>query len=59
MQENYIVVSNIRREKLVIEVNERMSQGYVPQGGLCVALIEFPLFSQAMILNKQEQKENG
>jgi hypothetical protein len=45
----YTILSSRNEENLIILVNEHIAKGWVPQGGVCLALDHYAYFYQAMI----------
>jgi hypothetical protein len=47
----YIVIQESSSDKLAWEVNDKMTEGYVPLGGMCVSIAPggWTLFCQAMV----------
>lgn len=49
MEAKYIIVKGISTEELVKEVELRIKEGLVPQGGITVANASNLIFAQAMV----------
>ena len=45
----YTILSSRNEEYLIILVNEHIAKGWVPQGGVCLAVDHFSYYTQAMI----------
>lgn len=53
MKTQYMIARARNVEKLVEEVQQRINEGWVPQGGVTVAVASVPLFAQALILKTE------
>lgn len=49
----YIIVKANSLDKLTEEVQSKIDEGYIPQGGVCVANASTLIYAQAMILKIQ------
>jgi hypothetical protein len=59
---NYIVVTSGSQQGIIDAVNERIGQGWVPQGGVCVETLVFhdkKEMSYHQALTKDVQGETG
>ncbi len=52
MKTQYMIATAKNTEKLVEEVQSRINEGWIPQGGIAITLATQPLYAQALILKK-------
>lgn len=54
MKTEYMIISSSTKDKLTSEVNSRIGEGWLPQGGVFINNQSNSKFLQAMILTKVE-----
>ena len=50
MNTQYMIATARNAEKLTEEVQSRINEGWIPQGGISITLASSPVFAQALIL---------